>query len=164
MMDYSGNIVHDAAVREQVPTLTVSELQLLTTDMADMMHDCNLHQVLTSHVVVSSINTSLSGHLRSRKAVPIDFMTLATRLMIALEGAKKTVQSTTQLGIRTCLNPMLARRFLTNDRMLCYKRLPHTTFTDTLFAGRPSHSGNKCARAYSTSFELARAHPMTRKG
>ncbi len=48
--------------------------------------------------------------------------------------------------------------------MPLYKQLPHTTFTDTLFAGTPSHSGNKCAQAYSTSFGWARAHSMTRKG
>jgi hypothetical protein len=48
--------------------------------------------------------------------------------------------------------------------MLRYKWLPHTTFTDTLFAGMPSRSGNKCAQAYSMSFGWARAHPMTRKG
>ncbi len=61
MMDYSGNIVRDAAVRGQVLTLIVNELQLLTTNMADMMHDCNFHQVLTSHAVVSSIDASLSA-------------------------------------------------------------------------------------------------------
>ncbi len=32
IMDYSGNIVCDAAVRGQVPTLIVNELQSLTTD------------------------------------------------------------------------------------------------------------------------------------
>jgi hypothetical protein len=128
-----------------------------------MMHDCNFHQVLTSHVVVSSINASLSGHVQLRKAAPIDFMTFAAWWMIALEHTKKTVQLTMQRGVCTCLNPMLAQRFLTNDRMLCYKQLPHTTFTDMLFAGTPSCSGNKCAQAYSTSFAWARAHPMTRK-
>jgi hypothetical protein len=48
--------------------------------------------------------------------------------------------------------------------MLSYKRLPHTTFTDTLFAGMPSRSGNKYAQAYSMSFGWTRAHPVTRKG
>ena len=43
-------------------------------------------------------------------------------------------------------------------------RLPHTAFTDTMFAGTPSGSGNKCAQVYATSFGWARAHPMTRKG
>ncbi len=108
MIDYSGNIVRDAAMRGQVPTLIINELQSLTTDLADIMHDCNFHQVLTSHVVVSSVNTSLSGHVRLHKAVPIDFMTLAGRWMIALECAKKTVQLTTQCGVHTFLNPMLA--------------------------------------------------------
>jgi hypothetical protein len=91
-------------------------------------------------------------------------MTLTARWMIAPDRAKKTVQLTMQQGICTCLNPMLAQQFQTNDRMLCYKRLPHTTITDTLFAGTPSCSGIKCAQAYSTSFGWARVHPMTRKG
>ncbi len=111
MMDYSSNIVRDAAVRGQVPTLIINELQLLTTDLADMTHDCNFHQVLTSHVVVfvSSIDASLSGHMQLRKAGPIDFMTLATWWMIAPEHAKKTVHLTMQRGIHTCLNPMLVQ-------------------------------------------------------
>ncbi len=120
MMDYSSNIVCDAAVRGQVPTLIVNELQLLTTGLADMMHDCNSHQALISHVAISSVDASLSGHVRSCKAVLIDFMTLTARWMIAPERAKKTIQLTTQRGVRTCLNPTLARRFLTNDRMLHY--------------------------------------------
>jgi hypothetical protein len=107
-MAYSGNIVCHAAMRGQVPTLIVNELQSLTTDMADMMQDCNFHQVLTSHVVISSINASLSEHVGLSKSAPIDFMTLAARWMIALERAKKTLQLTTQQGIHTCLNPMLA--------------------------------------------------------
>jgi hypothetical protein len=164
MIDYSSNIVCDAAVRQQVPTLIVNELQSLTTDLAHMMHDCNFHQVLTSHVIVFSVNASLSGHVRLRKAVLIDFMTLAAQWMIAPERAKNTVQLTMQHGVCTCMNPMLARQFLTNDWMLHYKQLPHTTFTDTLFAGTPFHSGNKCAQAFSTSFGWARAHPMTKKG
>ncbi len=162
MMDYSGNTIRDAAVRG--PQLILNELQSLTTDLADLTHDCNFPQVSTAHVVVSSINSSLSGHVRSRKSAPIDFMTLAGRWMIAPNCAKKTVQWTTRQGVRTCLNPMLARRFPTNNRMLCYKRLPHTTFTDTMFAGTPYRSGNKCAQVYATSFGWARAHLMTRKG
>jgi hypothetical protein len=105
MMDYSSNIVRDAAVRR--PKLILNELQSLTTDLADLMHDCNFHQVLTAHVVMSSIDSSLSGHVRSCKTAPIDFMTLAGRWMIAPDCAKKTVQQTMQRGVRTCLNPTL---------------------------------------------------------
>ncbi len=109
MTDYSSNIVCDAAVRGKIPTLILNELQLLTTNMADTMHDCNFHQVLTSHVAVSSINTSLSGHMQLCKTAPIDFMTLAAWWIISPDRAKKTVQLTTQRGVHTCLNPMLAQ-------------------------------------------------------
>ncbi len=107
MMDYSGNIVRDAAMRG--PQLILNELQSLTTDLADLTHDCNFHQVLTAHVVVSSVDSSLSGHMRLHKSVPIDFMILAGRWMITPDCAKETVQWTTQRGVRTCLNPTLAR-------------------------------------------------------
>ncbi len=109
MMNYSGNIVCDAAVREQVSTLIIKEPQSLTTDLADMMHNCNFHQVLASHIVVSSVDASLSGHMQSCKAAPIDFMTLTARWMIAPERAKKTVQLATQRGVGTCLNPTLGQ-------------------------------------------------------
>ncbi len=106
MTDYSSNIVHDTAVKG--PQLILNDLQSLTTDLADLTHDCNFHQVLTSHVVMSSVDSSLSGHVQSCKTAPIDFMTLAGRWMIPQNQAKKTVQWTTQRGIRTCLNPTLA--------------------------------------------------------
>ncbi len=61
MMDYSGNIVRNAAMRG--PNLILNGLHSLTTELADLTHDCNFHQVLTAHVVISSINLSLSGHL-----------------------------------------------------------------------------------------------------
>ncbi len=77
MMDYSCNIIRDAAMRG--PKLILNELHSLITDLADLMHDCNFHQVLTSHVIVSSVDASLSEHVRSRKTVPIDFMTIAGR-------------------------------------------------------------------------------------
>ncbi len=60
-MDYSGNILRDAAVRG--PKLILNELQSLTTDLAGLTHNCNFHQVLTAHVVVSSVKSSLSGHV-----------------------------------------------------------------------------------------------------
>jgi hypothetical protein len=45
------------------PQLILNELQSLTTDLADLTHGCNFHQVLTAHVVVSSVGSSLSGHV-----------------------------------------------------------------------------------------------------
>jgi hypothetical protein len=68
MIDYSGNIVRDAAVRG--PHLVINALHSLTTDLANITHDCNFHQVLLSHVNISSMDTSLNGHMRTRKTRP----------------------------------------------------------------------------------------------
>ena len=76
MIDYSGNIVRDAAVKG--PHLVINALHSLTTDLADITHDCNFHQVLQSHVTISSMDTCLNGHVRTRKTAPIDFTTLAS--------------------------------------------------------------------------------------
>ncbi len=48
--------------------------------------------------------------------------------------------------------------------MLWYKRVLHTMFSDTLFAGSILQQGNKMAQVYATFFGWARAHPMKRKG
>jgi hypothetical protein len=161
MTNISGAIVRDAAMRGL--NLVINELNSNATDSADITHDCNFHQILELHVAVSSIDTNLNGHVLSQKTRPIDSLTLAARWMISQERAKQTILRMTQRGVRTCLNPTLARRFLTNDQMLRYKRLPHPVFTDMLIAGTTSKQGNKYAQVYATSFGWARAHAMTKK-
>jgi hypothetical protein len=119
MTDHTSQIKHEAANRG--PSLVVSEFHSYANDPVDVFHDCNFHQVLTSHVVVSSADTTLNGHIVSRMTTPIDSLTLAARWMISLARAKQTALRTTQRGVRICVNPTLSRRFLTNDRMLHYK-------------------------------------------
>ena len=118
----------------------------------------------SSKVMISSVDTSLNGHIQSRNVSPIDLQTLAVRWMISPDYAKHTVVMTTQRGVRTCLHPTLSCCFPTNDRMLRYKRLPRTVFTDTMFASTVSHQGNKMSQIYSTSFGWACAYPMKQKG
>jgi hypothetical protein len=84
--------------------------------------------------------------------------------MISPQQAQKTITVTMQRGVRTCINPTLARRYPTNDRMLRYKRLPQPIFTDMMFAKTAAVGGNKCAQVYTMSFGWCRAHPMQRTG
>jgi hypothetical protein len=119
MTNYSGKVACCAAVRGHVGILAINLLSSLTTDLVDVTDDENFHQVLTSKVMISSVETSLNGHIRSRNVVPINPQTLAARWMILPDHAKCTVVTTTQRGgVRSCLNPTLSRRFPTNDRML----------------------------------------------
>ena len=91
-----------------IKSLVFDPLSPLTTDQADVADDETLYDVLTSHVQILSIESSLNGHIRSRKTAPIDPQTLAARWMISPERAKQTVIMTTQRGVRTCLNPTLS--------------------------------------------------------
>ncbi len=165
MVDYSGHVVTTAwPLMKHVNRLVINLLSSLTTDQADVTDGENFHDVLASHVQIPSIETSLNGHIHSCKSVPIDPQTLAARWMISPERAKRTIVMTTQRGVGTSLNPTLSCQFPTNDRMLWYKRVLHTMFSDTLFAGSISRQGNKMAQVYATSFGWACAHPMKRKG
>ena len=139
-------------MRGHVGILAINLLSSLTIDLVDIMNDENFYQVLTSKVMISSVKTSLNGHIRSRKIAPIEPQ--AARWMISPDRAQCTVVMTTQRGVRTCLNPTLSRRFPTNDRMLRYNRLPHTMFTDTMFASAVSRQANKMAQIYSTSWGI----------
>ncbi len=43
--------------------LVINSLSSLTTDQADITNDKNFYDVLASHVQISSIETSLNGHI-----------------------------------------------------------------------------------------------------
>ena len=90
--------------------------------------------------------------------------TLAKNWGIGLDAARRTVETTTQKGVRTILHPTLSRRFRTNDRQLRYRRLSHDMFTDTLEARTRSwFRCNKYAQVFSTKFGWVRVYPMQRK-
>jgi hypothetical protein len=109
MIDFSGRVVMTTRpLMGHISHLVINSLSSLTTDQADVTDDKNVYGVLASHVQISSIETSLNGHICSRKTMPIDPQTLAARRMISLERAKQTVIMTMQSGVRTCLNPTLS--------------------------------------------------------
>ncbi len=125
-------------MRGHVNNLVINSLSSLTTDQADVTDDNNFYHVLASHVQISSIETSLNGHICLRKITPIDPQILAAHWMISPEHMKHTVVMTMQRGVQICLNPTLSQQFLTDDQMLRYKHVLHTIFSDTLFAGSVS--------------------------
>jgi hypothetical protein len=80
MVDYSGCAVTTAQpLMGHINHLVTNLLSSLTTDQADLTDDENFYDVLASHVQISSIETSLNGHIYLRKTAPIDPQTLATR-------------------------------------------------------------------------------------
>ena len=88
---------------------------------------------------------------------------LAATWKIPLRQAQNTLRVTTQRGVRHIANPAISRRFRTNDRMLRYRRIPHTVFTDTLKSTVKSKRQNQYAQMYSTDFGYCRAYPIKKE-
>eukprot|EP00978_Attheya_sp_CCMP212_P035962 scaffold159681_cov67-Attheya_sp.AAC.1 len=100
----------------------------------------------------------------SERGKKVNAADLVKRWDIGLKTAEKTVEVTTQRGIKTLDNPMLNRRFRMNNRNLRYQRLGVDMYTDTLFAGMKSKRGNNTAQVFGTSFRWSRAYGMRSKG
>ena len=84
---------------------------------------------------------------------------------ISHEDAKRTINTTTQMSVRT-QDPTLLRNYGTNDRMLCYKRIQDYFFMDTFFAtkkGGCSSCGHTCCQLFVTDKGFLYVVPMRRK-
>jgi hypothetical protein len=80
MIDYSGRVVMTTRpLMGHINHLVINSLSSLTTDQADVPDDKNFYDVLASHVQISSIDTSLNGHICLCKTAPINRQTLAAR-------------------------------------------------------------------------------------
>jgi hypothetical protein len=117
-------------------------------------------------VSIAALDTTKTapGRIHSKAGKPVDAEMLAKRWLIPANRTARTVDRTTQQGVRTMLNPTLSRCFPTNDCMLHYPRMPHPVFGNKMFAGMESKNGNKCCQVFATNFGWARAHPLKQKG
>ena len=108
--------------------------------------DRNLENLLTAHIIVSSV-----GGKASTRIQPTDPTDIAEKWGIGLESACRTLECTTLRGLRKVLHPSLSRCFQTNERQLRYRRLRHDVFSETLLAGTNSKRGKIMPRYLSQS-------------
>jgi hypothetical protein len=89
MINYSRRVVTTMQpLMGHINHLVITSFSSLTTDQADVTDDKNFYDVLASHVQISSIETSLNGHICLCKIAPIDPQTLAACWMISPDHAK----------------------------------------------------------------------------
>lgn len=164
MMDSRGQVLTNDTVGPRGRMFMVSGLQTFAPTLPFDLYDCygmaedNLGMALESNRSVAGV-----GIARSENRGSLDPNKLAQTWGIGLEAAKRTIQATTQRGMRTVLHPSLSRRFRTNDRQLRYRRLPVELFTDTLISTVLSKRKNKCAQIFAHRNGWARAFPMANK-
>jgi hypothetical protein len=118
----------------------LNDLPIPTLDIDTCSHDFTNRCISTINVSIHAINTMTRHSLSTAED-------LARKWKIGLETARKTLNCTTQYGIRHALHP-LTRRYRTDIFMLNIKRLRTRMYTDTLFSRVISINGNKCAQIY----------------
>ena len=123
MTDFRGDVVVNEHAARGHMTLVIKSLSSLDIDTADITitDDDNFPTVLEYHVSVfiASFEPG-AGSVKIRTTPKIDYMTLSERWGISPNLAKKTVQTTTQCGVCTCLHISLAQSYPTNNHMMCY--------------------------------------------
>ena len=112
---------------------------------------------------IRMFSRSISSLPSSTAGKPFDPQLLAQNRGIDLQTAKRTVNVTTQRGVRTVLHHTPSRRFRTNDRQLRYRRLPIDCFKGTLISNMKSRRNNLYAQVFAMSDGWCRAYPMAKK-
>lgn len=140
----------------------------------DVVNNCNDRQLMSLLSIKSSSSPFFDDyHLISRnihvattgKKPSVSKEQLARGWGIGIQTAKKTIQVTTQRGIRQ-IEGHLERRLKTKQ---AHSRYPHLNrrhgrfYTDTFFVSAPSLRGMKCVQLYTNDIGLTKVYPMGSK-
>ena len=126
-----------------------SEVEAVLGDISNKLNEKEFDRALLSKIV--------TDHRHS----PITSEEVAAKFAVGLETAKKTLQVTTQRGVRHAVHP-IHRRYRTDHLALHRKRLGGSWFMDTLIARHKSLSGNRFAHVI-TNGKYTRVFPCKDK-
>ena len=107
-------------------------------------------------------NDTISAVTTRNKECRIDAETLARRWCIGLATAQRTLEVTTQSGLRLVSNP-LTRRLRTSQQHLRYNILKAQFYSDTMFSTEKSLRGMKAAQVFTTDFDFTWVKPLKSK-
>jgi hypothetical protein len=91
---------------------------------------------------------NVSGVNSSRRRGSVDPQELAELWKIGLDAAKRTLDTCTQLLVRSSQDPTLNKRFSSSDRRLRYNRVSANVFMDTFFTSQPERRGSKASACH----------------
>ena len=146
--------------------LDFNEQEESMLDFSGNMKEPRPKKFIVSSVLTSSMDPNLFGRdidivfgvssvrfLNSKE--DMDPRALADKWNVSEKVARNTINATTRLCPRNTTSISLNRRYDYNDRMLRYRHLPVTMFSDTMFAARrvgKSVRNFTCAQIFATDF------------
>lgn len=114
-------------------------------------------------LVISTSRFNVSSSSSIRRKGTISAQDLARRWRISIDLAERTIERTTQLGVRDYTSMQGTRRLRHSNQQFSYRRLNAVVFTDTMHVSYASLQGNKCAQVYVTDFEWTKLYPIRSK-
>ena len=164
--EWDPHTVRLAAVRSvEAEALRVSEglfdandVEIGLAQISSVYSLIEMAEAIRTQRILSAANTFVSQKRHSQ----ISPEQLSERWNIGLTQAKKTLQVTTQKGVRSAILP-LSRRYRT-DRMFNQRKLRGQKFyTDTLFGKTKSLTNNTCVQIFANESYFVKAYPMEKK-
>lgn len=140
---------------------TISEINLQMSQVSRALDDDQFPTLLSISAILTSADLgSLPQKPRRGAPTPLD---LAKRWFIGLHSAKRTLERTTQRGVRDFTASQGTRRLRHSTYQLMYRHLRSSVYTDTMFANVKSLQGNRCAQIFTTWFQWVVAYPIPSK-
>ena len=110
--------------------------------------------------LISNVGSFSKFRIKTVKSVDgkdsvMDPLMLARNWNVSVDTAKRTIQRTTRLYPRNTTNISLNKRYAPNDRILRYKHLNCTMFSDTMFASAKAGKSVRnftCVQVFATDF------------
>ena len=164
--EWDPHTVRLAAVRSvEAEALRVSEglfdandVEIGLAQISSVYSLIEMAEAIRTQRILSAANTFVSQKRHSQTSPE----QLSERWNIGLTQAKKTLQVTTQKGVRSAILP-LSRRYRT-DRMFNQRKLRGQKFyTDTLFGKTKSLTNNTCVQIFANESYFVKAYPMEKK-
>lgn len=134
----------------------ISTVDLVMSSISNVYTRC-LHSLVSKTIKVSSTNSV-------RKKGTVTPEVLAKRWRIGVDLAKRTIDRTTQLGVRDFTAIQGSRRLRHSNQQFNYRRFNATVYTDTMLPMIPTLQRNTCAQVYSTSFQWIKSISDTIEG
>jgi hypothetical protein len=150
--------------RKDPPELSISAFKRLMqckgspSDRAEprVIHDADVISIDVEH------HEAMATTIGSRNST-ITKEDLAKRWFIGLDTAARTLDATTQMGMRYVEGPF-ERRLRTSQVHMQFLTLNIRTYTDTMFSNKMSICGYSCAQVFTDGHHFCRVYPLHLKG
>jgi hypothetical protein len=125
---------------------------------------CSISRSFDTDEFVSMCNTKvIVGVTKTLRKGTVTAQELAEKWFIGLNSAQRTIEQSTQRGVRDFSISGGQKRMKHTAHQLMYRHIRSAVYTDTMFNKVKSLQQNNCAQVYITSFHWTRIYPMRTK-